>query len=162
MDNKPYTKTPYEKIETFYTFAYNLDDPKEDRPAKAMTMDSDWYNGKLYNDHREEAVASNKPVPHRKDPTYTTPRERIACSVDFSPWHLDLQNRGQWQHVTKERIEIAMGEEFIEKFVSEREKPGEPSRRTPIDALVFMGVVVLHEVHSLVHLAELRFTNGHS
>jgi hypothetical protein len=76
--------------------------------------------------------------------------------MDISTWFLDQHNRANWPYGNKDIIETAMGDEFIEEYVS----GSGTNRRTPIDAIKTIGSVLTHEVSNLISSIESSLANN--
>jgi hypothetical protein len=146
MGNSGWTQEEFEQYRKIYDLGYDLDKLNDEKRTKARTSSSDHCNRLAYVDARIEARNKGLPLPQQTDPRFARPRPTLACNMDLAPWNLHALHIAQWPPVSREMIEIVMGEEFIAQFTSE----GHTGRRTPIDALVNFGALILHEVFNLV------------
>lgn len=123
---------------------YNLEDATEKKPSVALTTISDHFDmASWWSDYKAGTVAPGG----KGDPKYTTPRQQLACQVDFSTWHMDGQNKANWPRIDKATIEQAMDPEFVAKFLI----GSTTGLRTPVDALRGpLSFVMLHEVSTFI------------
>jgi hypothetical protein len=125
------------KLRRLYSTEYKLDPPVKLPSGKAQTTDSDLYDYDRWN-KRDRSII---PPPSKRDPIYSTPRPLLPSMVDIATWFIDMQNGAQWPGITEARIRMAMNDEFIERYQSE----GAVGVRKPVDSLVNMDFVILHE-----------------
>ncbi|KAF1841196.1 uncharacterized protein K460DRAFT_359716 [Cucurbitaria berberidis CBS 394.84] len=136
MEDKLFYNKDVEVFKRYYEEPYDLENPNANLPGKAATTDSDLFDKLKW--AQDEAYLTTI---SRKDPQYSTPIRHLACQIDLSTWHLDERERGNWPNLDVNLVETAMGEEFINTWVS----GGTSGRRTPVDALSTFGGVLLHE-----------------
>jgi hypothetical protein len=152
MDNRGWTLYFYNGLNALYNKNYDLEDFESLKKLTiARTTNSDDLQKNAYLTAWRAAKARGEPKPRKKDPRWSTPIASLACHIDLSTWFLDQQSKAGWPSINTGMIETAMGDEFIEKYISEGVAPGQPNYRTPFDALNGLSATLLHEVSSRVH-----------
>jgi hypothetical protein len=115
---------------------YKLD--KLEFTAKAMTMDSDRFNGEKWN--ADENYLHPELGKTKKDPEYSSPRKHLPSQIDLGPWYLDMLRGSAWPKLDEDSIGMCMQDDYIRQFLAQGEK------RRPVDALQTFSHTLIHEV----------------
>jgi hypothetical protein len=88
-------------------------------PAKAITMDSDWFDYDRW--RKEGGYGRDRKM---KEPDFSTPRAHLASHIDLATWYLQGLNAVNFPKIDQKLVETCTQEDFIHKYLAGDLTPG--------------------------------------